>query len=179
MIGTVVQLPFHDVSLEGFFSAHGDGECAGLLNDDGFEGVALAVVWGDGFEPVDDVTGQLAAGGFVQAAFFFEGGAEAFIDHGQDGAVYYGLAEDFLQVEHERWFSGSVHMDEAGEGVEAGEEYSGPALGVEDAVSVVEHGVEGIGGALMFAFSWADFLGDEFPDGVPIDGAGAAFDVEQ
>ena len=151
---------------------------AGLLLDDMAQEHFLAPVAFGFFQAVEDPFGDGAAGfgGEPQVLVLFE--VRAAVGHGEDDAVGGGGAEFFDEVEHQAGFAGAVGVEEAGVGVEAGEDDGAFDLGVEDAVGVVEGGVEGVLGPASDASIPVWGYVDDLADGVPVFFGGAAFDGE-
>ena len=129
-------------------------------------------------EAEEDAGGELFAGGAIEHAFD-EGELAAFVEPGEDGAVNNGLAEFFDEVEDKGGFAGAVDMEEAGEGFEAGVHDGAPDVRGEDAVAVIEGGVDGIGGALVGAAGEIEIVGEHVLDFLPIQAGGGAFEAHE
>ena len=139
--------------------------------------MVFAAVWFDGVEAGEDAGGDGFAGIGVEQ-IIGKAGRTAFEEPGEDGAVDDGLAELFDEVEDEGGFTGTVGVKESGEGFEAGVHDGAPDVGGEDAVTVVECGVDGVIGHVGFAAGEVMGIGDEFDEGEPVDTGGGAFVAE-
>lgn len=145
--------------------------------DDGIELQFLAGVFGFGLQAFEHAFGDEAARlRGEQVVFHFDLGAA--IEQDEDGAVDDGLAELFDEIQHQRRLAGAVDVEKSGERLEAGGEQGGPDFGVENAVAVIEHGIDRVGGAAMLA-AVKDFAAEHQLDGGPILAAGAAFETHE
>src|SRR6266699_1719785 len=124
----------------------GDMACLGLEYDG--KTLALAFVAVSGIHAIFDVFSQAFARWFVEATSFVERDVEFAIHKAQDGAINDGLAELLYQVQFERWFAWSVGVDKAAIWVKPDQDQSTFDPSVEDAIAIVQRGIEGIGGAL-------------------------------
>ncbi len=70
-------------------------------------------------------------------------------------------------------------MEEAGKGFEAGVHDSAPDVGGEDAVAVVEGGVDGVGGALVGAAGEVESVGQHVLNLLPVHAAAGAFEAHE
>lgn len=132
----------------------------------------------DGVEAQENAGGDFLAGVAVEHAFD-EGELAAFIEPREDGAVDDGLAEFFDEIEDEGGFAGAVDMKETGEGFKAGVHDRAPDVGGEDAVTIVEGGVDGVGCALMATAGEVEIVGEHVLHLLPIHAAASAFEAHE
>src|SRR5215467_13437204 len=117
---------------------------AGLRLEDDSQTLALAFVAVGGIHAMFDVFSQTLARWLVNATSFVERDVEFAIYQAQDGAINHGLTELLDQVQFERWFTRPVGVDKASIGIKPGQDKSAFDSSVEDAIAVVQRGIEGV-----------------------------------
>lgn len=147
--------------------------------DHGAEGVTLAFKGDFAFQPFVDFLNDQAARLFGEQVVFIQVEGDVFVCHAEDGAVHDDRTEFFDEVEGEAGLAGAVHVQEAGVRVEACQDEGALDFAVEDAVSVVEGAVDGVGGAAPFAAGEGVFFGQHLFDRFPVFLRPAAFDAHQ
>ena len=177
-MAAIVLLPFERKRAVGAEAADGAGGETGLHLNDGADLVLFAAVLFDSVETQEDAGRHFFARVAVEHAFD-QGELAAFVEPGEDGAVDDGLTEFFNEIEDEGGFAGAVDVKEAGEGFEAGVHDCAPDMGGEDAVAVVERGVDGVGCALVGAAGEVEIVGEHVLDLLPIHAAAGAFEAHE
>src|SRR5437762_12190099 len=93
----------------------------------------------------------------------------------ENQAVNRNLSEVLYQVQHETRFAGPIRMDESCVGVHPGQNDGSLDLAVQDAVTIVEHTVDRVGGSTPLPTCPAVFFGNYRPDRRPVALRGIAF----
>ncbi len=118
-------------------------------------------------QPHQDAGGDVFARSAVQQAFH-EGQLPALVEPAKDGTVDDGLPELFDQIEHQGRLAGAVDVQKAGEGFQAGVHHGAPDMRGEDAVAVIQGGVDGVGGALVTPSGEAQAVRQRVADFFPV-----------
>src|SRR6266567_4369956 len=121
----------------------------GLENDG--EALALAFVTLGRIHTVLDMLPQSPACRFIEPPMFIERDLKFTIDEAEDGAINDGLAEFFDQVQFKRWFARPIGVNETGIGIKACQDQGTFNPGIEDAITVIQCGIERVGGTLGLA----------------------------
>jgi len=170
-------LPFKSETPIRFFAAKKERQPSRLRLNDGIELQFLSGVFGFALQTLKHAFGDEAAGfGGEQVVFHFD--FRAAIEQDEDGAVDDGLAKFFDEIQHERGLAGAVDVEKSGKRLETRGEQRGPDFGVENAVAVIEHGIDRVGRAAMLA-AMKHFAAEHEFDGGPILAAGRAFEAHK
>ncbi len=156
----------------------GAGGKTGLHLNDGTDLVLFATVLFASVETKKDARCHFLPRLAVEHAFD-EGELTAFVKPGEDSTVDDGLAKFFNEIEDEGGFAGAVDVKEASEGFEASVHDGTPDMGGEDAIAVIESGVDGVGCALVGAAGEIESVGEHVLDFLPIHAAAGAFETHE
>src|SRR5438132_1292075 len=133
------------------FAPHKGGDVTRLgLENDGMA-LALAFITVGRIHAVLDMLRQSLARGFIKPSIFIEGDLKFAIDQAKDGAINDGLAKFFYQVQFKRWLARPIGVNKASIGVKACQDQGTLDPSIEDAIAIVQCGIQRVSGSLSLA----------------------------